>query len=241
MWYHPSCIGIDDVTDLGGEDELWFCLRCNGASLTSPRTPGAAEPAFYTAHQTPLSGSFADPVLSFAPGLQESPIPSWPASLSAPTGTPTTPVYAGARSGGTSVFSSRSTATTLTDSVPRAAPRTPRSSQKSRDARVLSSPDDDDTLGFRGAYDPLATPSRGGRHAAPFTTPKSGSDWSVRALGVPWSASGFTTPSKRTRMHDAREGSTSPSQRPAKLPSSPSTAVEDSPVVRSAQKMRTVS
>jgi hypothetical protein len=233
-WYHPPCLGIADVADLGGEDELWFCPRCTGAPLSSPRTPLAtsfAEPAFYTAHQTPFSASHADPVLSYAPGLQESPIPSWPASLSAPSAAPATPVYTGTRSGGASVFSSRSTATTLSDSSSRGAPTTPRSSKQGRDVRILTSPDGYDSLGFHGSYDPLATPSRSARYTEPFSTPKTG-DWSARGLGVPWSTGPYGSPGK------APHRPTTPTRQSAALPVTPSRAVEDSPVVRSAKKAR---
>jgi hypothetical protein len=167
-WCHMACLGIGNVAELGGEAEPWYCHLCTGAPTPVPmfdrrRTPSPVplhrEPAFYTAQQTPQAPR--PELISFALPFQDSPMLSWPSSLSAP---PTTPLYTrGMHLGTSTVHSSRSTATTVL--------QTPRSIYKPRDVRVMGgSPPDP----FDEPFDPTATPSR----------PDAG--WAARGSSVPW-------------------------------------------------------
>jgi hypothetical protein len=222
-WYHMECLDIKDVTELGDEDDPWYCHLCTGAPEPVPsrhRTPSPVplyrEPAFYTAQRTPLGFAVRPELVSFAPAFQDSPMPSWPSLLSAPAPQPpTTPLYGrGGHSDSSTVHSSRSTATTLMSSVPRM-PKTPCSAHGGRDVRVYSSSPDM----FDEPFDLNATPTR-----LPLLTPR-GRGWATRANGVLWLTGDKATPDSYK--------TTSATFRALSAP-----GLDDSPVIHSSRPIR---
>ncbi|KAF9478543.1 hypothetical protein BDN70DRAFT_913626 [Pholiota conissans] len=172
-WYHLECIGIKSISELGREEDPWFCRRCVARSPSPTPSHGvenliASEPTFAPTDNEPNVRRVLDTSF-FPPGLQES--PNW-ASVRAPR-TPT-------RSSMVSDYSQ-----SWTDSS-RPGPSTPQ--QSSSTIRVYSSPLDGYSHSYdESPFDPTSTPSRGIRFQAPFT-PKNNA-WPPRT-------SLFQTPSK---------------------------------------------
>ncbi len=149
MWYHLSCLGIRHNSELGPEQEPWYCFDCHRDSR--PSSPEAEdiemhyrEPTFVPTEESPRVRRTYD--TPFYNGLQDSPLPSWHASRP-----PKTPVRGGE---------------TETASVSRYEyryePVTPH-----RDRREGGAYYDDH-------FDPTSTPSRGTKLgvSAGFATPK---------------------------------------------------------------------
>ncbi|KAI0073736.1 hypothetical protein K474DRAFT_1700146 [Panus rudis PR-1116 ss-1] len=163
MWYHLECIGIKDISELGKEEDPWYCHRC----LDLP-TPSASEPTFVPTDDRPLQEKPHDP-LFFQGALQASPTTPWSASR-----TPRTPLQRGRNL--TEEYPS--TRSTFDDSSSVTEPKTPVSSARS--TRIHRTP-----LIFDGQnseespFDPTSTPSRGIRFTGPFTTPKE-PGWTTR-------------------------------------------------------------
>lgn len=191
-WYHPECIGIRDVAELGGAHEPWFCYRCTLGRTPSPsRTPPPtlppmrSEPAFAINHAMPRHLG-TDVMFS---QVQESPgLPSWAAFPGAP---PSTPSRRNA-DGGSSVFSSRSS---WGDSASRFGPTTPRSDARSGGPRVLATPGPYEGI-VDEPFDPTSTPSRGFKASQPFATPKT-AGWTRTGSGASWSGGLLGSPGKR--------------------------------------------
>ncbi|EMD41408.1 hypothetical protein CERSUDRAFT_89973 [Gelatoporia subvermispora B] len=163
-WYHLDCIGID-ISDLGEEEDPWFCGQCLGVPLLS--SDPASEPTFVPTDDRPLTDEFRDPPF-FQGGLQESPAGPW-----GPHRTPHTPPRTRDSS---QMFASRPS---WGDSS-RPGPSTPVS--MAQNVRVWNTPGSFDPHLQHGPvgspFDPTTTPSRGLKFA-PGTTPKT-SLWSAR-------------------------------------------------------------
>jgi len=160
-WYHLKCVGIKHHSELGAEEDPWYCPDCLGVGSSDP----PSEPTFVpTDDKLPADGR-RDP-LFYQGGLQASPSTPWSSSRD-----PITPV----RGRDTSqTFASRSS---WGDSSG-AGPSTPISS--SQNVRVYTTPGPFDNFDhFDSPFDPTKTPSRGAKSGAAFTTPKN-SLWSSR-------------------------------------------------------------
>ena len=141
-WYHLSCIGINDIAELGKEEDPWYCPTCLGVA-------------------TPLS----DPtfVPDDPPFFQTSP----GTSLNVPWGlvaAPNTPLNRGR--GLPEAFSTRS----IWENTPQPGPSTPRT-QFTRLQQTPNmfgtAPGVNES-----PFDPTSTPSRGMQFSGPFTTPR---------------------------------------------------------------------
>ncbi|CAL1697283.1 unnamed protein product [Somion occarium] len=162
-WYHLQCIGIKDVSELGREEDPWFCADCLG--LPTPSDGPASEPTFAPTDDRPLETKPRDP-LFFQGSLQESPTTPWSAAR-----IPRTPIRGRNL---TEAFSSR----TSWDSSSQVGPSTPRNSTQS--VRVQRTPTIFDGVDWNESpFDPTSTPSRGMHFSGPFTTPK-GPTWAAR-------------------------------------------------------------
>ncbi|KAG6901579.1 hypothetical protein C0995_010308 [Termitomyces sp. Mi166 len=190
-WYHLECIGIRDISELGKEEDPWFCRRCE----ESPRSPSLepellSEPTFVPTDDRPhISPSFDAPF--FQPSsLQDSPM-AWdvPRMPRTPTRLRDGDYEPEVSSGSTWVDSSRQP------------PMTPQHLASAPRVYTHGTPGPFDTFGnYDEPFDPTSTPSRGIKFGAPFATPKT-SLWSSRANGLfqtPIKASGGRTMSGRT-------------------------------------------
>lgn len=151
-WFHLECIGINDVSELGSEDDPWYCTNCLG--VPPPRT---SSPTFVPTDNRPASSRPNDP-LFFQGAGQESP-------PGIPWNTPRAPK--------TPVRGSRTTAPQLSsrsswdDSSSQVGPETPSTGTR---PRVYETPPVFKPL--EEPFDPMSTPSRGMRFSGPFATPK---------------------------------------------------------------------
>lgn len=187
-WYHLPCIGIRDVTELGREEDPWFCDKCLDITPSSPLT----EPTFVPTDDRHFE-SFEHHDSFFLPDpFLESPAPHWNVDL----GEPQTPVRGGSGSAIDGGFSRTiSTRSSWGDSS-RAGPSTPDSSAKT--VRVYNTPGpfalafDRDGFDPETPFDPTTTPSRGIKFSGGppptlgLSTPKGG-------LGL-WAGRGGHTP-----------------------------------------------
>ncbi|KAI0696480.1 hypothetical protein C8T65DRAFT_814304 [Cerioporus squamosus] len=178
-WYHLPCIGIKNVSELGREEDPWYCNECLDITPSSP----LAEPTFVPTDDRPLdSVSHGDSFFLQDP-LLESPAPHWDSELREPQ----TPVRGGSVRDGTytRTFSTRSS---WGDSS-RAGPSTPDSS--ARTVRVYNTPGpfafafDRDGFDPETPFDPTTTPSRGIKFSGGppptlgLSTPKGGLGWAA--------------------------------------------------------------
>ncbi|KAI0932864.1 hypothetical protein AcW1_000138 [Taiwanofungus camphoratus] len=165
-WYHLSCVGIKNASELGDEDDPWYCADCLGVPMASSNP--ALEPTFVPTDDRPPVDGVRDP-LFFNASLQESPAAPWSSSR-----LPRTPLR------GRNLpqdFSSRSS----WEDSSRLGPSTPVSSAQS--VRVYSSPGPyGNAYHDESPFDPTITPSRGIKFGTAITTPKQGI-WSTRANG----------------------------------------------------------
>lgn len=155
-WYHLECIGIKSVTELGREEDPWFCRRCVRSPSPS-REPDnhrvGSEPTFAPTDNEPISRRVLDAPF-FPTSVQAS--PNWTTQRA-----PRTPTRNGTLSDFTYSWSDSS----------RPGPSTPQHSAS--DAKIYSSPPDSYGHPYEESpFDPTSTPSRGIRFYAPFTTPK---------------------------------------------------------------------
>ncbi|RXW14590.1 hypothetical protein EST38_g11265 [Candolleomyces aberdarensis] len=181
-WYHLACIGIRDITELGREEDPWFCRRC----MTRSRSPSSepevmrmSEPTFAPTDEAPRERS-SDATL-YHPSLQDS--PNW----MPPSRIPKTPTRGHGHLGPLA----------WPDPSSRHAPTTPKGQNHRVKVHTQHTPSSYD--GFRviheeTPFDPNSTPSRGLRFSGPLT-PKTNSMWSGRpSAGGPL----FQTPSRPT-------------------------------------------
>ena len=176
-WYHLECLGIEDIAELGREEDPWYCHNCVTLMSNLP----ISEPTFAPVEEEIPLRRRRDPL--FFEALQDSPTASsdWRIPLHGPN--PTTPKTNRTRAvdpSSRSSFGSRN------------GPHTPRNSSANTErVRVYTTPgtderifhphhhhhDSDDTI---SPFDPTSTPSRGMRVGASvgsvFATPK----WQTR-------------------------------------------------------------
>ncbi|EAU93234.2 hypothetical protein CC1G_11216 [Coprinopsis cinerea okayama7 len=147
-WYHLECIGIRHISELGREEDPWFCRHC----MTRSHSP-SSEP------------SYDIPMPFFQPSIQDS--PNW---LRIPK-TPTRP----GRSGIPDLDYYTSSSSPWPDL--RNPPSTPQGHEHHVRVQPGSSTygtyDASRPTWEESPFDPTSTPSRGIRFHAPFATPKS--------------------------------------------------------------------
>ncbi|KAJ3551590.1 hypothetical protein NM688_g4616 [Phlebia brevispora] len=167
-WFHLECIGINDVTELGREEDPWYCNQCLGVDRAALSSPTFVP----TDDRLPVNGRRD---LVFFPGnVQESP-PGM--SWSTPSRVPKTPVH------GKDLTRTFSTRSSMGDSS-QFGPETPSNSAHS--VRVYSTPGPPSFLEtLDEPFDPTSTPSRGMKFSGPFTTPKAPSWYRGNTLQTP--------------------------------------------------------
>ena len=185
-WYHLQCIGIKNITELGREEDPWFCRACG--SLTPELEMVPRQPTLVPTDDGPRLSHSHDPPF-FQPSLQDSPV-GWNLSKM-----PKTPIRSGRDAKHDQGLSSGST---WIDSS-RHGPSTPYHPSQSVRVYTSSTPGSFDSYGQYddSPFDPTSTPSRGIKFGAPFTTPKN--VWSSRPNGMfqsPSRAGGRTSSNK---------------------------------------------
>ncbi|RDX51465.1 hypothetical protein OH76DRAFT_1435380 [Lentinus brumalis] len=235
-WYHLPCIGIKNVSELGREEDPWYCNKCLDITPSSP----LAEPTFVPTDDQPLDSASHQDSFFLQEPLLESPAPHWDSELREPQ----TPVRGSSVRDGT-YTRSFSTRSSWGDSS-RGGPSTPDST--ARTVRVYNTPGpfalafDRDGFDPETPFDPTTTPSRGIKFSGGppptlgLSTPKGGFGWTgPRAGHTP-------TPAKfgerregwqRQSWEDHANGSYSSSY-PRSIYSNTvySNTVEDTPVTR---------
>jgi hypothetical protein len=170
-WFHLECIGIKDISELGREEDPWYCADCLGAPPTRPSSP-----TFAPTDDRPVGKPRRDH-LFFQAITQESPQAiSWHTPEE-----PKTPIR------DKEPLPRLSSRSPWDDSSSPVGPQTPLIHHNSR-AYVtpnISAPLD-------RSFDPLSTPSRGMHFSGPFTTPTPSTFWATRA-------SALQTPSRPTK------------------------------------------
>ncbi|KAG6841545.1 hypothetical protein C0991_009910 [Blastosporella zonata] len=189
-WYHLQCIGIRDISELGREEDPWFCRRCEETYSSPSSEPELlSEPTFApTDDRPPVNPSYDTPF--FQPSLQDSPM------IWGPPRMPRTPTQLhaeyqpGISSGPSWVDTSRR------------GPMTPQQAGSAPMVYTQSSPGPYDSFGhpYDEPFDPTSTPSRGMKFGPTFTTPKN-NGWSARTnsfFQTPLKASDGRNPSGKT-------------------------------------------
>ncbi|KAF8876493.1 hypothetical protein BD779DRAFT_1560368 [Infundibulicybe gibba] len=218
QWYHLQCIGISNITDLGKEEDPWFCRDCTRGSRSPLSDPDArsSEPVFVpTEEHTPTTRLYE------APFFQPSVFHDSPGTWSAPrSGRGGNTEHDGNFSSGSSswVYSSRP------------GPSTPRDTHPSVRVHAVNTPR---SLGIHGRmddespFDPASTPSRGVGAQTSFTTPKN-SPWLLRTnllFQTPSRSSGrdrpFGGPNSLSLLLDESGGRESPLGRRSRYNDSP--------------------
>ncbi|KAG6814400.1 hypothetical protein H0H92_007403 [Tricholoma furcatifolium] len=177
-WYHLECIGIRDISELGREEDPWFCRRCMRSPPSSPEPEVLSEPTFAPTDDRPRISPFHD-----APFFQ--PLQDSPAAWDHPR-MPRTPTRFRDPE-----YEQREISSGVSWGESRHRPTTPQ--QPSSVPRVYTqhTPGPFESYGQQDEpFDPTSTPSRGIRFGAPFATPKNGA-WSSRANGL------FQTPTMK--------------------------------------------
>jgi hypothetical protein len=153
-WFHFQCIGIRSQSELGSEEDPWYCNQCATRS-PSPEPALSSEPTLVPTHDEPSRSPCYDPPF-FQMQLGDSPMPSW--AFSKQTRTPT-------RNG----FDEEASPSSYMPG-----PYTPQWRDPSCEVRVFSTPGPPAPLtGEEHPFDPTSTPSRGISFPGSFMTPKS--------------------------------------------------------------------
>ncbi|KAF8837950.1 hypothetical protein BDN67DRAFT_972275 [Paxillus ammoniavirescens] len=179
-WYHLECIGIHSTSELGKEEDPWFCENCAEVKTPPPVAAALAEPTLVPTDEVEgqSSGSVGfdegyDPPF-FNAGLNPSPAMPWTRWTRPPMTPPRAKV---------GPYFSSGSSWDGPPSSPRGGPHTPQFSSASASGdmvRVYSTTpgpigDPLSSLALEESpFDPTSTPSRGIRFGAPFTTPKNG-------------------------------------------------------------------
>ncbi|KAI6137029.1 hypothetical protein F5141DRAFT_1078144 [Pisolithus sp. B1] len=162
IWYHLDCIGIRSTSELGREEDPWFCANCAEAKTPPPVMLSLSEPTFVPTDDKIIGGvSYDLPFLQA--GLNPSPTTHWTSSVRPPRTPP-----------GSHVGFQFSSGSSWDEPASRGGPRTPQF-PGSHDARVYTTPGQVGLLTLEESpFDPTSTPSRGIKFGAPFATPKNG-------------------------------------------------------------------
>ncbi|KAI6022595.1 hypothetical protein EDC04DRAFT_337875 [Pisolithus marmoratus] len=161
IWYHLDCIGIRSTSELGREEDPWFCANCAEAKTPPPVMLSLSEPTLVPTDHIIGDGCCDLPFLQA--GFNPSPTTHWTSSARVPRTPP------GSRAG--FQFSSGSSWDELSS---RGGPHTPQF-PSSHDARVYTTPGQVGSVPLEESpFDPTSTPSRGIKFSAPFATPKNG-------------------------------------------------------------------
>lgn len=195
-WYHLQCIGIQSTSELGREEDPWFCANCAEVKTPPPVNIPLSEPTFVPTDDGEHSvGGHSnaglegyDPLFLNA-GLNLSPATPWTRSVRPPT-TPPRTQHAPSTSSGSSWEEQPSSSS-------RGDPRTPQFHTASGFGDMVrvygmtpgrSLEPSSSTVIDGSQFDPTSTPSRGIKFGLPFMTPKDGrlgsSSWQgVRGTG----------------------------------------------------------
>lgn len=166
VWYHLSCVGIQDLSELPPRDEPYFCPPCVDESVRGSRLL----PTFVPTDDEPPLGGRRDP-LFYQSSIRESPSASWNS-----TREPRTPVR------GQDASEPHTSRSSWGDSS-RGGPSTPVNTAQS--VRVYTTPGAREVDNhFDSPFDPSQTPSRGTGPAEAFTTPKWDRSTSFRTPGL---------------------------------------------------------
>ncbi|KAH7884027.1 hypothetical protein F5I97DRAFT_1969279 [Phlebopus sp. FC_14] len=192
-WYHLECIGIQSPSELGGEEDPWFCANCAEVKTPPPVAMALSEPIFVPTEEGNNVDDEYDPPF-FHAGLNPSPATPWTRSM----GPPMTPP----RTQPGPYFSSGSS---WDEPSSHGGPHTPQF--PSQDVHVYTvTPGRVEPLALEESpFDPTSTPSRGIKLSAPFATPQTGL-WPGRAQEL------FHTPTRpgegaSRRRHKTHNGS----------------------------------
>lgn len=213
-WYHLECIGIQSTSELGREEDPWFCANCVEEQTPPPVIAPLSEPTFVPTddgeHGVGRRGSTGleeyDPLFLNA-GLNPSSATPWTRSVRPVT--PPRTQHAPHTPSGSSWDEPPSSSS-------RGDPRTPQFNTASafgdmvrvygmtpgRSLESSSSIDIDES-----SFDPTSTPSRGIRFGLPFTTPKEGRFGLSSWQGVRGGHELFHTP-----KHPGEDGGTASSR-----------------------------
>jgi len=180
-WYHLECIGIQSTSELGREEDPWFCANCAEVKTPPPVAVSLSEPTFVLTDDDEhgVGGSSRADLQGYDPpflnaGLNPSPATPWTRSMRPPT-TPPRTQHATHTASGSSWDEPPSSSS-------RGDPRTPQFNTASAFGdmvRVYGMPpgrplETSSTVTDEFPFDPTSTPSRGIRFGLPFTTPKDG-------------------------------------------------------------------
>ncbi|KAF8554551.1 hypothetical protein OG21DRAFT_1522368 [Imleria badia] len=175
-WYHLECIGIQSTSELGREEDPWFCANCAEVKTPPPVVP-MSEPMFVPTDDDEhgIGGRNSADVEGYNPpfliaGLDPSPATPWTRSVRPPM-TPPRTQYAPHAASGSSWEEPPSSSS-------RGDPRTPQFNTASAFGDMVRvygmTPASSSTIIDESPFDPTSTPSRGIRFGLPFTTPKDG-------------------------------------------------------------------
>ena len=177
-WYHLECIGIQSTSELGREEDPWFCVNCAEGKTPPPVVAPLPEPMLVSTDHDEHGGDAAEegydpPFLNAT--LNPSPATPWTRSVRPPMTPPRTQHAPHAASG--SSWNEPPSSSSHGD------PRTPQFDTASAfgdmvrvysmtPGRALEG--SSSTVIEDSPFDPTSTPSRGLRFGLPFTTPKDG-------------------------------------------------------------------
>ncbi|TFK76625.1 hypothetical protein BDN72DRAFT_953169 [Pluteus cervinus] len=188
-WYHLECVGIQDIAELGKEEDPWYCSGCIPRRSSSPdlmeTSITSKEPILVPTAEDIRPKQVYDPPF-FQPSLQDSPL-TWYSSR--PPKTPTR-----ANRADDAGFSSASDSSWVNSS--KYAPSTPSRGPSHHDPSIHHRIDPSYE---ESPFDPTSTPSRAIKFGVPFITPKEGW-WTGRGVSL---FPHLTTPLDASRRSDA--------------------------------------
>ena len=178
-WYHLECIGIQSTSELGREEDPWFCANCVEVKTPPPVVVPVSEPTFVPTDDGEHYVGYDPPFLNV--GLNPSPATPWTRSVRPPRTPPQR--HAPHAALGSSWDEPPSSSS-------RGDPRTPQFSRASAFGDMVrvygmtpgrSVEPSLSTMIDESSFDPTSTPSRGIMFGLPFTTPKDGR-WGLGTL-----------------------------------------------------------
>lgn len=161
IWYHLDCIGIQSMSELGREEDPWFCANCADVRTPPPVMLSLSEPTLVPTDDKVNVDAGYDPPF-FQAGLDPSPVTPWTSSHRPPRTPPRS--YRGPYV---------SSGSSWDEAGSRGGPYTPQY-PNTQEVRVYTTPGGVGTSTLESPFDPTSTPSRGIKFGAPFATPKNG-------------------------------------------------------------------